>query len=340
MLTPRQTEVLALIIQLYSRYHEPIGSKTLLNESYLEVSPATIRNDMATLEKAGLLSKAHTSSGRIPSTSGYRYYVAGLIEGQDSEVAREGSEEDQAFNEIFSIKQGDAYQQAQMAADLLVDSSHYTAFVFAQGQDSHSVEKFKFVSLDNHRVIGIILTDKGKVDNYIFQMPSDLSGQALADLADLLNSELKGLILEDAYQRLRFSIPLLTQRVIGYQFDFSALLEKSIHQLKNHAYWVTGKNNLFDLMDQEVRSQDLRYIFELVDGSKLLFDRLESLEAGIDIIFGLDLGPSIQSDLSIVTGTYIKDYRKVTIGLIGPSTMRYTRVIPLMQAMTKQLANT
>lgn len=338
MLTPRQRKILYLIVQLYGEFEEPVGSKTLLKESLLNVSPATIRNDMVILEREGLLKKAHTSSGRIPSFDGYRYYVNRLI--HHEEDMKVSGEDRDAFSELFRERQYDELELAQMCADILVSMTGYTSVVFGQSKETHRLKELKLVFLNDNSLIAILLTDKGKVESQLFQTNFTLTKDLLKRTAQIINDELMDLPLDEVSQRMKLTIPLLTQRIVSYQFDFSELIEKTMHHLKGHHYNIIGKNNLFDFVDAQSTAEELKQLFTLIDGSPRMYQLLEERQPGIEVLFGIDVTPNGFTNLSIVTGTFTIQHQQITIGLVGPTTMSYHRVIALMEKMIHELANT
>lgn len=333
LLTPRQDEILNLIVKLYRELEVPIGSKTLLRESILDVSPATVRNDMVVLEKKGYILKAHTSSGRIPSYDGYRYYVNRLITATNDINTVDNHESDQkAVNELFRNQSSDVMKTSKMVSDLLVSLTGYIGLVFGQSNEYHRIMDFKLVQLSDTSLIGILVTDLGHIESQVFHHPNyPLESTQIKEISEMLNEELTEVLLEDAYQRLRFTLPLEIYKIVSAQIDFSPLVEKAIQQLKGHRYFVTGKNNLFDFLDTSVTPDDFKELFTLLDGSKELFNIFETSKDGIQVLFGLDFGPTSMHHLSLAVATFTQGVQKMSIALLGPSTMDFKRVIALME---------
>ena len=325
MLTPRQQEILNLIIQLYGRFEEPIGSKTLLNESYLKVSPATVRNDMVVLERLGLLMKPHTSSGRIPSQDGYRYYIEQVIHQEERDLTM--IDENVTFRELLQARNYSPLKLTQLSADILVSLTGFTAMVLGQDLEAHFFDEFKLVAVDSTRYISIIMTDKGNIESEHINLNVSLSQDDLNKISQMINQELHGVELEDAYQRMKLGIPLLTQKIIGYQLDFSPLVEKAMHHIKGHHYYISGKSNVFDLIDGPTEKDALKHLFELLDGSKEMYKLLEQQPDGIGIKFGHEFLQNGVSNINLITGSFTKENQKFILGLLGPSTMAYVKVI-------------
>lgn len=337
MLTPRQQEILNLIINLYAQFEEPIGSKTLLRESYLKVSPATIRNDMVVLERLGYLMKAHTSSGRIPSKDGYRYHVKAIIEHEDKELPM--LEDDTNFDELTNAKHYSPLQLTQLFANILVSITGHTAVVLGQDMESHYFEEFKLVPIDRSRYIAILMTDKGNIESENIDLKVSLLKEDIPKVVAMINDELQGVVLEDAYQRMKFGIPLVTQRITGYQLDFSPLIEKAMHHIKGHRYYVSGKSNLFDLVDGQTSKDSIKYLFELVDGSREMYQLLEDQQQGIGIKFGYEFLSDSVANINLITGSFVNENQKIVLGLLGPMTMSYEKIIALLEMMISKLSN-
>ncbi|NKZ28578.1 heat-inducible transcription repressor HrcA [Facklamia miroungae] len=337
MLTVRQHQILELIVRLYANLEVPIGSKTLLKESLLDISPATVRNEMVVLEKNGFLIKAHTSSGRIPSYEGYRYYVDRLITNIESNSWAKAYESDlKAVSEIFLNRQEDNFKMAKIAADLIVSLTGLPCLVFGQNNEEHRVADFKLVPLSNHQIMAILLSDQGHVENKLIQTTYPIKDEGLQRMRSILNTELKGITLEDAYQRVKLTIPMIMQKQLSASIDFSPLVEKSIQQVKGTRYFVSGKNNIFDCLDQRYSNNEYKKLFDLIDGSNELFDLFDQCQDGIEVLFGQEFAPEGMRHLSLVTGTFTQDFSKMSLSILGPSTMQYKRMIILMEQIIKE----
>ena len=139
-----------------------------------------------------------------------------------------------------------------------------------------------------------------------------------------------GLSLQEAQQRLKLTLPLLMQRLVGFQVDFSSVITKLMRHLKGRSYYVSGKNNLFD----SVEASDYKRLFNLIDGSEEMFQLLEAKHG-----LAVELGLGGLADVSLVTSSYQYQAQQVIIGLIGPATMPYQRVLGLMHHITQELAH-
>lgn len=326
-LTPRQQQILQLIVKLYGETEEPIGSRTLLNKSLLNVSPATIRNDMMVLEQLGYLMKAHSSSGRIPSFDGYRYYIDQLITHPNEP------------KESFLEGHYDLEQYSVNAADKLSKLSGFPVAVLIQNEKYRRMRDFRINRVDQYQLMASIITDHGHVESQLFELPYALDDEAIEKVEKIIRDELKDLTLDDVYQRMKLTIPLKIQQAISIQLNFAALVKKAIDAHERYYYSVLGKNHLFDLMDPQVPTQAWKTLFALLDGNETWFSFLTKSKNGIDVTFEFESPPYRFKNLSIVTakqkiGNYI-----VTFGLVGPSAMPYQRVIHHMNEILLELSN-
>ncbi len=334
LLTSRQEKVLALIIEQFNETLEPVGSKSLLQHSDLDVSSATIRNDMANLEKAGYLKKIHTSSGRAPSITGYRYYINKLIELSQRNNTKRLDED--VFDDMIQNNTKQPMKKAKLVSQLMSSMTGLTTFVLGQNDVTHYFETFRLVKVDSNRYMGILITQDGDVDNQLFTITVPLDFDSLKTVNELINRELKGLTLSESYQRMKLTIPLIIQRAIGYQLDFSKLFEKMMIQLKGHDYFVSGKEHIYQLINPSMTPASMSTLMTLVDGSSKTYQLISQTDDGIDVLFGYDLSPNILDGVNLLTGTYYDQHHRITLGVIGPLTMGHTDVILLLdQAINK-----
>lgn len=333
MITTRQQQILQLIVQLYGEYEEPIGSKTLLQESYLQVSPATIRNEMLALERNGLLRKAHSSSGRIPSFEGYRYYLDHLLHNwNNAEIEQEDSEH---LRRLFQDRTYNVQQHGQLAANILASLTQCTAVVVAGSSYNQEVADIQLLALSDYEVVAIILTNEGVVESEIITLPVRISSENLQATSKLLNDALVNQTLNDALQRLKFTLPLEIQRIVGYQIDFSPLCVKVMQHLDANRYYVSGKTYLFDALEQTQDIRDYKRVFELVDGSATMLKKLDEKPFGMEA----EIKFAAIDQLTMITAHYQYQNQKCVLGLIGPATMSYPRVVGLMSYIMRTLAN-
>ncbi len=204
MLTERQLMILKEIIRLFTESGQPVGSKKLMAELPVHVSSATIRNDMADLESVGLIEKTHSSSGRVPSMQGYRYYLDHLMQPatlNPVDVATVQQSFGQHYHKIDEI--------VSQSANILSNLTSYTAIALGPEVAEIRLTGFRLVPLSNHQVMAIIVTSAGTVDNQVFTIPQAISGDELEKAIRIINDHLIGLPLTVVSQKLKTDVPAL-----------------------------------------------------------------------------------------------------------------------------------
>lgn len=337
MLTNRQLKILQLIIRLYTEQQEPIGSKTLLKETDLPFSSATIRNEMMRLEELGFLEKTHSSSGRIPSASGYRFYIDNMLPAistnaiQNQDIQNMKSALNHRYHEISEI--------VDISAKMLSSLTNYTTIVLGPENKQSKLTGFRLVPLSDTQVMAILVTDKGFVENQIFNIPSSVPQDDLEKIVGILNQELVGLTLSEVFLKLQKDIPELIRTNISDRFDIMPILYALINRLEMEKMSIAGKNNLIDYFQQETERDQIKRVYDMIENATDLYELMTPTQQGIDIRFGSELNHESLKDLSFVTTTYQTTSGTGVIALIGPTNMQYSRVVGLMNAMSEELAD-
>lgn len=337
MLTERQELILKTIIQDFTNTHEPVGSKTVMNQLPIKVSSATIRNEMAVLEDKGLIEKTHSSSGRIPSTEGYRYYLDNLVQPLQlpEEMYHEiGYQFDQPFNQVDEI--------VKEAAKILSDLTDYTAF--AEGPEAKDVmiTGFRIVPLAPRQVMAILVTSDGGVKNQVYTLPRHISGEEIEQAVRLINDQLVGRNLKDI-NKDAFA-QLSSNNVVGKNLpEFLELLESVIKDAASEQMYVDGQLNLLNNAENS-DLQEIKSLYELINSNHLagqLIDLSDSQKEKypVHVRLGSELQNDLLKDFSLVTAEYsVGNYGRGTIAILGPRNMPYSEMIGLMEYFRQELA--
>lgn len=337
MLTERQELILKTIIQDFTNTHEPVGSKTVMNQLPIKVSSATIRNEMAVLEDKGLIEKTHSSSGRIPSTEGYRYYLDNLVQPLQlpEEMYHEiGYQFDQPFNQVDEI--------VKEAAKILSDLTDYTAF--AEGPEAKDVmiTGFRIVPLAPRQVMAILVTSDGGVKNQVYTLPRHISGEEIEQAVRLINDQLVGRNLKDI-NKDTFA-QLSSNNVVGKNLpEFLELLESVIKDAASEQMYVDGQLNLLNNAENS-DLQEIKSLYELINSNHLagqLIDLSDSQKEKypVHVRLGSELQNDLLKDFSLVTAKYsVGNYGRGTIAILGPRNMPYSEMIGLMEYFRQELA--
>lgn len=338
MLTERQELILKTIIQDFTQTHEPVGSKTVMKQLPIKVSSATIRNEMAVLEDKGLIEKTHSSSGRIPSSEGYRFYLDNLVEPlqlPESIYNQIVYQLDRPFHQVNEI--------VQEAAKILSDLTNYTAF--AEGPETHdvTVTGFRIVPLSNRQVMAILVTSDGNVQNQIYALPHNIHGDEIEKAVRMINDELVGKSLKEITPSLLKALAL--SNVGGdHAGELLSLVEDVIKDAASEQMYVDGQINLLN-NTSENDVKDLRSLYELVDHDDLMSELLNSdvkSEEGkfpVQVRLGSELPNQLLKNYSLLTAEYsVGDHGKGTIALLGPTNMPYSQMIGLLEYFRNELA--
>ena len=328
MLDERAKLLLKALVERYIADGQPVGSRTLSKASGLELSPATIRNVMSDLEELGLIASPHTSAGRIPTNRGYRLFVDTMLTVQKGELLTQRLAPDQPQKVIAN------------AANMLSSLSHYVGVVMAPKRAS-VFRHIEFLRLSEKRVLLIIVSPEGDVQNRILFTDRNYSPSELTMAANFLNQNYAGMTFEQIRGRIRGELRQLHEDM---SYLMTAALEAGDQALTESSqnYSVSGERNLLDSAELSSNMSRLRELFELFERKTLLMRILDmsSRAQGVQIFIGGESGLVPLDECSIVTAPYSVDGQVVgTLGVIGPTRMAYERVIPIVDITAKLLSS-
>jgi heat-inducible transcriptional repressor len=332
MLDQRARLLLKTLIERYIADGEPVGSRSLARISGLELSPATIRNVMADLEDMGFITSPHTSAGRIPTPRGYRLFVDTLLTVQPLQ-----DEQERIIH--GSLQVAEPQRAIQTAAQLLSQLSQFAGVVVAPRRTS-SFRQVEFLRLSDKRVLLIIVTPAGDVQNRIIVTEQAYSHSQLVEAANILNQHFAGLSFEEARRRLQGELAEL-------RGEIARLMEAAVQAGSEAAeasdpVVISGEHNLLGVNDLTSDLPKLRALFDLFEHKTRLIQLLDQSgrSQGVQIFIGGDSAVVPLDEMSMVVAPYEVDGRVVgTLGVIGPLRMAYERVIPIVDITAKLLSN-
>jgi heat-inducible transcriptional repressor len=328
MLDERSKSLLKTLVERYIADGQPVGSRTLSKASGLELSPATIRNVMADLEELGLIASPHTSAGRIPTARGYRLFVDTMLTAQPGLIGVETAQlqPDQPQRVIAS------------AAQMLSNLSSFVGVVTAPKKPSvfHHIE---FLRLGERRVLVILVSPDGDVQNRVIFTAQDLSQGELQEASNRLNAGYAGLTLEAVRERLRHEVDALRGEIAGLM---SAAVQVGSEALQHEEerVVVSGERNLLTVQDFSHDMGSLRRLFDLFEQKTQLMRLLDtsSRAEGVRIYIGGESQVVPYEELSIVSAPYEVDGQVVgTLGVIGPTRMAYDRMIQIVDITSRMV---
>lgn len=330
----RERALLKSLIEHYIADGQPVGSRTLSKHSGLDLSAATIRNVMADLEEAGFVTSPHTSAGRIPTTQGYRFFVDKLLSVQPLEKVQK--------NELQTAFEGLAAPQlVEEASKVLSKLTHFAGLVVVPHNKNTKIRHIEFVHLSACRVLLIIVTTEGNVQNRLIHTKNDYDFMQLAEAANFLNQNYAGMDFATMRKLLATEISALRQEL---QPLMAAALKAGDELLArdSHAYIIRGEKNLLDSEDLSSNMQNLRQLFDLFEKKSILMNLLNlSTDAeGVQIFIGQESGIAPLDACSVVAAPYHVDGKVFgTLGVIGPTRMAYEQIISIVDITARLLSN-
>ncbi len=331
MLDERKRKILKEIVDEYIESAEPVSSAIIVEKYEQDISSATVRNDMAELEKAGYLEKPHTSAGRIPSAKGYRLYVDELLKYDDISL-----EEIKYIGEKLENKVAGIEELTKIATTTLSEITHYTTVSIGPKTSKQNIEEIKFVMLGTRMLMGIIVTDTGLVRETIIKFDEDITEEQIETLNYFFNNKLKGEPLE----KIDTSFEEYIFRELKYSINIIKPIIEQMQKLieEEEKIYLEGTNKSFEL--PEFRSLELAKNFvNILDTKEVMLDILDTGFADdIKIYIGDESDNEDLKDFSIVTFKHaIGDKDIGTIGIIGPKRMNYSKVVSVMKYISKKL---
>ncbi len=332
-LSERQEKILNVIIRTYMQTGEPVGSRTISKVEEMNLSSATIRNEMADLEEMGYIVQPHTSAGRIPTDKGYRFYVDRLMLEKDQEVSE--------MKEFVLERTEKMEQVLQNIAKLLATNTNYATLVSAPQARHGKVKFIQLSSVDEEQVLATIMLDGNLVQNKIIHTDEAIDAETMLKLNLLLNSNLNGLSLEEinlvTIARLKEQAGIHSE-VIGSVLDAVA---ESVQEDEDFEIYTSGTTNIFkypELSDSQ-RASDLLGAFEEKEELKNLLSGPEDEPGtGIQVYIGNESPIQSMKDCSVVTATYeLGDGIHGMVGIVGPKRMDYGMVVDNLKNLKRQL---
>ena len=331
MLDDRKKKVLQAIVEEYINTAEPVSSNALISKYGLECSSATIRNEMADLEKKGLLDKMHTSSGRVPSAKGYRYYVDELL--KDDNISLE---EVKYISDKLETKVNEIEDLTKITASTISEITHYTAVTIGPKTDEQIIKEIKFVLLGSRMILAVIMTDTGMVKETIIKFDEDVTEKQVETINYMFNNKLKGKPIETINQPLEDYLYNEMKGMVGVIKPIITQIKKVLFE-ENEIH-LQGARKELDL--PEFNSlQVAKNFMNILDEKELIADMLNSgFAEDINVYIGGEDEKEQLKDFSVVTFKHkIGNKDMGTIGIIGPKRMDYSKVISVMKYISKKL---
>jgi heat-inducible transcriptional repressor len=326
--------LLKALVEHYISDGQPVGSRTLSRSSGLELSPATIRNVMSDLEELGFITSPHTSAGRIPTPRGFRLFVDTLLT-----VKPLHQSEIQELQHTLSSP--DPHELITTAAGILSNLTQFAGLVLVPKRKSVSFRQLEFLPLAEKRILVIIVTSDGSVQNRIIVTDKTYSHSELTQAANFFNQHYAGSNFEEAQRKLH-------EELRQMQTDMTQLMAAALEasskamQEEREDVVIAGERKLLQVDDFSTNVSSLRKLFEVFERRSTLLQLLDTSQraAGVNIFIGGESGHLPLDECSLVSAPYEVDGQVVgTLGVIGPTRMAYERVIPIVDITARLLSN-
>ncbi len=334
MLDKRAQILLKTLVEHYISDGQPVGSRTLSKSTGLDLSPATIRNVMSDLEEMGFIASPHTSAGRVPTQRGYRFFVDTLLTVQPMH-----SQEIQRIQHELSSP--DPQELISSAATMLSELTQFAGLVMIPKRKSIAFKQLEFLPLSEKRILVIIVTTDGNVQNRIILTEKPYSLDELVQATNFFNQHYSGFTFEQAQQKLHEELKQMQSdmtRLMAAALDASG---KALEKDQDNVV-ISGEHNLLQVEDLSANVTSLRKLFEIFERRTSLIQLLDNSQRaeGVQIFIGGESGYLPLDECSMVTAPYEADGQVMgTLGVIGPTRMAYERVIPIVDVTAKLLSS-
>lgn len=333
-LDERKKKILQAVIRNYLETGEPVGSRTISKYTDLNLSSATIRNEMADLEEMGYILQPHTSAGRIPSDMGYRLYVDTMMEEKEREVVE--------LKEMLVERQDKMETLLKQVVRVLAQNTQYATMITTPQIKRNKLKFIQLSRVDAHQLLAVIVIEGNVIKNNILNIDEELSDETILKLNILLNTNLNGLSIDE----INLGMISLMKQQAGIHSDIVSevidAVAEAIRAEEDLEIYTSGTNNIFrypELADQQKASELINTFEEKQLLGELLQETGKSGEnTGIQVYIGEETPVQSMKDCSVVTATYeLGDGMKGTIGIVGPKRMDYDKVVGTLRTIQTQL---
>ena len=323
MINRRQEELLKLIVEEYIKSARPIGSKSLCEK--LNCSSATIRNEMSYLENLELLEKTHTSSGRIPSEKGYRYYVDNIMKPKELT-----GEDVLKLQTIFSNKSLVLSDVIIKSMEIISELTNYTSIVLGKSSSENKISKVEVIPLDDTNLVAIIVTDKGYVEHRNLKIEEKISLLEIKQTVDLINKFIIGTPIDEVSIKLEIEVkPKIADSIKQQKAIYDALYNVFNDFKEETEIKVTKPSNILNAPEFNDAEKIKKILNKFEDKEFIKNISKQENENGINIYIGSE--NEFDDDITVIKTNYTLNGEEGTIALIGPKRMEYDRVTTLLE---------
>ena len=327
MLTDRQNKTLKIIIEKYIKEPVPVGSKSISKQ--LKCSSATVRNDMMALENMGLLEKTHTSSGRIPSEKGYRYYVDNLME-----LKKMNAEDMLKLQIVFKNQQLALSDVITKSLQVISDMMNYTTVVLGSTSHENLLKQVEVVPIDEESMIVIVVTDKGHVEHKNIKL-EEVSVEEVKKTISLINNLVSGTPIDEVVNKLEFEIKPIIGNYVKQHEQLYNVFYNVFNEFTNQEVNIVGRNKMLEQPEFSSNIEKIKNVYNKLEDKELLKNIEEDDDNNIKVYIGEE--SNIDSDVTMIKTKFKKDGHEGTIAIIGPKRMEYERVVNMLDFLKENI---
>lgn len=325
----RKEHILKLIVEHFIQTAEPLGSVTLMEKYNLPFSSATIRNDMSDLEAEGYIEKTHTSSGRVPSAKGYKYYIEFLRSDQLDDVIKH------KLTTVFKDEHKAIDDIIRESCEILSSMTNLTSIVMGNDSKNECLNKIQLIPLNETSAVAVFVTTKGRVEYKNFAISATNSIEDIQNCIDILNDRLVGTSIDKVIEKMEALRPILNDYMEKYQVLFNTILETVAH-LNKDEYSVYGSEKILDQPEFTTSKEKIKKMFKLIENDKL-FNLVKNQNERINVLIGEEIESDLDDDVTLISTTIDVDNEVKTIALLGPTRMDYQKAISAMVYLAEQI---
>ncbi len=324
MLTPRRIEIFKAIVDEYIRTAEPVGSKTLQQKYKLPYSSATIRNDMQILEEMGYLEKTHTSSGRVPSTQGYKFYCENMLDSSSIDKKMEV-----AIRDAFDASALNIDDAVRVSCNIMSEMTNLTAGAIGPDSSSQRLAHIKLLPLDERNAVCVFVTDTGHTETKNFRFDTDISVKDIESCTDLINSKLRGVPISELPERMEELKPSFNTLIQQHEVLFTAFVQAFIKFASENVYF-SGK----DKMLYQPEFEDINKLKELMNllNDSSVWRSVHENENAVAIRTNKGAELTWFNDVAVVKSSFkVNENESGQLMVVGPSRMNYDKIVSMIE---------
>lgn len=326
----RKDLILKYIVELFVKTAQPVGSNYLIEKYNLRYSSATIRNDMMELENMGLLEKTHTSSGRVPSAKGYRYYIDHL---RDDDLNEENL---YRLKTILNDKSNQVGDVLRHSCAILSEMTSLTSIMLGPDELGETLAKIQLIPINNNSAVCVFITSNGHVEHKTFNIPNGVNADDVEKCVEILNERLKGTPLYAVVEKMIALKPVLSLHIEKYEVLINAFVNMFNSMNDSNKVNAWGTSNLFEQPEYANNIDKLKKMVKLIESNnvwKFIVNSDDKKKINVQIGVNNEL-----EDISVVSmDVNVKGQEGAKIALVGPTRMDYAKVIGAMEFLVEQL---